>query len=77
MELMMDYAKNLSVEALKEISLGKFNASPLKFSKQKNACKYCPHLVLCSKNSNNIPFRNVEKVNIDSFKNDQKGGNNE
>ena len=77
MELMMDYAKNLSVEALKEISLGKFNASPLKFSKQKNACKYCPHLVLCSKNSNNIPFRNVEKVNIDSFKNNQKGGNNE
>ena len=77
MDLLMEYAKQLSVKALGEISTGKFNASPLKFNKQKNACKYCPHLVLCSKNSNNIPFRDVGKVNIDSFKNILEGGNNE
>lgn len=77
MELLMNYAKQLSVNALKEINSGKFNASPLKFNKQKNACKYCPHLVLCSKNSNNIPFRNVGKVNIDSFKNHLEGDDNE
>lgn len=77
MDLLMDYAKQLSVNALNEISSGTFNASPLKFSKQKNACKYCPHLILCSKNSNNIPFRDAGKVNIDSFKNSLKGGDNE
>ena len=77
MDLLMNYAKDLSAQALKEISSGNFNASPLKFNKQKYACKYCPHLVLCSKNSNNIPFRDVGKVSIDSFKNNLKGGINE
>ena len=77
MQILLEYAKQLSVSALKDINNGQFKASPLKFNKQKHACKYCPYLALCSKSSNNIQFREVEKVNIDSFKNLDKGGANE
>lgn len=77
MQLLLDYAKQLSLTALQNISCGQFKASPLKFNKQKNACKYCPYLTLCSKSSHNIPFRDVGKVDINSFKNINKGGNDE
>ena len=73
MQTLMEYAKQISIKALNEICEGDFKASPLKFSKQKNACKYCPYLTLCSKSSNNIDFREVEKVSIDSFKSDIGG----
>ncbi len=66
-EALMDYAKKVSVKALSEIELGKFNPSPLKFDSMHNACTYCPYLGLCSKSSNNITFREMGKVSKDSF----------
>lgn len=75
MQSLMDYSKQVSINALNEICEGQFKASPLRFSKQKNACQYCPYLTLCSKSSNNVDFREVEKVDINSFKN--TGGENE
>lgn len=73
MKSLLEYSKQLSLTALKNIACGKFKASPLKINKQKHACKYCPYLTLCSKSSHNIPFRDVGKVEIDSFKNIEGG----
>lgn len=70
---MLNYAKNISIKALQQIDKGVFNPSPIKFDSQHNACAYCPYLVLCSKFSHNVQFRNVCKVNQSSF----KGGNDE
>ncbi len=67
MENMLNYSKNISIKALKEICSGTFNASPLKFDGTTNACTYCPYLVLCSKSSNNIQFREQSKVTKESF----------
>lgn len=73
MRLLLQYSKQVSVNALNEISLGQFSPAPLKSDNMHNACTYCPYLALCSKNSNNIPFRETCKVNKDSF----MGGENE
>ena len=73
MENFLNYAKNISVKALNEIGGGTFKASPLKYNSITNACTYCPYLVLCSKASNNIAFRDMCKVDKNSF----KGGDNE
>ncbi len=73
MERLLDYSKNLSINALNEITGGKFKASPLKYNALSNACTYCPYLPLCSKSSNNIPFRVMSKVDKNSF----IGGNDE
>lgn len=73
METMLNYAKQISIKAINQITSGIYNASPLKFDERKNACNYCPYLVLCLKSANNIEFREVEKVTKDSF----LGGNNE
>lgn len=73
MREMLEYAKQVSLGALNEIEQAKFNASPLKIDSTHNACTYCPYLVLCSKSTNNIDFRNVCKVEKQSF----KGGENE
>ena len=67
MQRLLLYAKDISVKALDEISMGKFKASPLRFDKLHNACTYCPYLGLCSKSSNNVTFREMGRVNIDSF----------
>ena len=82
MQRLMDYAKELSVKALNEISTGNFKASPLKFDKKKDACQYCPYLSLCSKASNNVEFRNMGNVTLSSFvahnqSNNLKGGQDE
>ena len=71
MDNLLDYSKKISIKALSEIDSGVFKASPLKFDSMTNACTYCPYLSLCSKSSNNIPFREMGKVNKDSF----TGGN--
>ena len=73
MERLLNYSKDLSVNALNEITCGKFKASPLKFNTLSNACTYCPYLVLCSKSSNNVPLRIMSKVDKNSF----TGGNDE
>lgn len=73
MESLLNYSKDLSVNALNEIACGKFKASPLKFNTLSNACTYCPYLVLCSKSSNNVPLRIMSKVDKNSF----TGGNDE
>lgn len=73
MREMLEYAKQVSVGALGEIEQAKFKASPLKLDGTHNACSYCPYLVLCSKSTNNIDFRNVCKVEKQSF----SGGNDE
>ncbi|MBQ3502442.1 MAG: PD-(D/E)XK nuclease family protein, partial [Clostridia bacterium] len=57
MQRLLEYSKQVSINALNEISLGKFAPSPLKSDSMHNACTYCPYLGLCSKTSNNIPFR--------------------
>ncbi|MBO5910049.1 MAG: PD-(D/E)XK nuclease family protein, partial [Clostridia bacterium] len=67
MNALLQYSKEISINALNEISSGNFKASPLKFDKMHNACSYCPYLTLCSKNSHNTSFRDVCKVNKDSF----------
>ena len=67
MERLLNYSKNISINALDEIESGKFKASPLKTDEMHTACTYCPYLTLCSKSSNSIPFRDMSKVNIDSF----------
>jgi ATP-dependent helicase/nuclease subunit B len=67
MDRFLQYSKDISINALNEIKCGQFKASPLKMNKKSNACTYCPYLSLCSKSSNNIPFREVDKVNKDSF----------
>ena len=66
-ENLMQYAKDISINALNEIMVGKFAPSPLKSDSLHNACTYCPYLGLCSKTSNNIPYRETCKVNKDSF----------
>ena len=73
LERLMQYAKFISVKALDEIACGKFNASPLQWASNRNACTYCPYLVLCSKHSNSVEFREMCKVDINSF----EGGENE
>ncbi len=73
MDNMLNYAKQISINALNQIDKGVFNASPVQFDPKHTACTYCPYLALCSKFSNNIQFRNVCKVNQSSF----KGGNDE
>lgn len=73
MERLLNYSKDLSSKALEEISCSTFKASPLKEDNMHTSCTYCPYLALCSKASNNIPFRDMSKVNIDSF----IGGTNE
>ena len=73
MDGLLKYSKDISAQAIKQILGGKYNASPLKFDDRKNACNYCPYLVLCSKSSNNIAFREVCKVTKNSF----LGGENE
>lgn len=73
MDTLLDYAKNISVKALEEIYSGSFKASPLNFGNTNNACTYCPYFVLCSKSSNNIQFRDMDKVIKESF----TGGKNE
>lgn len=67
MREMLDYAKQVVVGALEEIQQAKFKASPLKIDSSHNACSHCPYLVLCSKSTNNIDFRNVSKVEKQSF----------
>lgn len=73
MREMLEYAKQVSIGALNEIEQAKFKASPLKLDGTHNACSYCPYLVLCSKTTNGIGFRNVCKVEKQSF----SGGNDE
>ena len=73
MNNLLNYAKNISINALRQIEKGKFNPSPIKFDSKHNSCTYCPYLALCSRFSNNTQFRNICKVNQDSF----KGGNDE
>ena len=73
MERLLDYAKQISINALSEIANGSFAPSPLKFDNMHTACMYCPYLSLCSKVSKDIAYRNVCKVNKDSF----IGGENE
>lgn len=70
---MLEYSKQVSIGALSEIEQGKFKASPLKLDGTHNACSYCPYLSLCSKSTNNIEFRDVYKVEKQSF----IGGNDE
>ena len=67
MEKLMQYSKDISTNAIHDICCGTFKASPLKSDAMHNACTYCPYLVLCSKASNNVSFRETSKVNIDSF----------
>lgn len=67
MGTLLNYAKEVSVNALKEIKQGIFAPSPLKFDSMHAACTYCPYLSLCSKASNNINYRNISKVTKDSF----------
>ena len=67
MENLLNYSKEISINALDEIASGKFKASPLKYNALTNACTYCPYLTLCSKSSNNIPFRVMSKVDKNSF----------
>ena len=67
MDKLLNYAKQISVNAINEISNGVFKASPLRYEKNKTTCDYCPYLTLCSKSSNNIAFRKVNKVDINSF----------
>lgn len=73
MERLVDYAKQISINALSEIAKGSFAPSPLKFDNMHTACTYCPYLSLCSKVTKDIAYRNVCKVNKDSF----VGGENE
>ncbi len=73
MERLLDYAKQVSANAINEIAKGSFAPSPLKFDNMHTACTYCPYLSLCSKATKDIPYRNVCKVNKDSF----IGGENE
>lgn len=67
MDRLLEYSKRISVKALEEIACGKFKASPLRFNTYHNACQYCPYLSLCSKASNDIPFREISKITKDSF----------
>ncbi len=67
MDKLLNYAKDISAQALEEISCGQFTASPLKISSFKNVCKSCPYLALCSKASNNVPFREMAKIKIETF----------
>lgn len=72
MEKLLNYSKKVSIKALDEIASAKFKASPLKFDNMHTACTYCPYLTLCSKASNNVGFRDMNKVNIDSFGGDHE-----
>lgn len=69
---LIEYSVKISQQAISEIQSGNVATSPLKISEQKTSCDYCPYLAICRKNSSNIPFREKNKVNLNSF-----GGNDE
>ena len=66
LQRLLNYSKEISAQAIKEISCGSFKPSPLAYDRS-NECSYCPYLGLCSKHSNNVSFREMKKVTIDSF----------
>lgn len=57
------YAKQISNKAVEEIKTGNIAPSPYK-----DACKYCPYVQVCLKNSNKTNTRGLMQVNLNSFK---------
>ncbi len=58
-----NYAKLISNKAVEEIKTGNIAPSPYK-----DACKYCPYVQVCLKNSNKTNTRGLMQVNLNSFK---------
>ena len=62
------YSQKVSVKAIEEIKSGYIKPSPCIISKM---CDYCPYVHVCLKSSNDIKYRQTNKVVPESF----KGGN--
>ena len=60
-----NYAKSLSENAVDEIVSGYIEPTPSGVVKP---CEFCPYVHICMKNSCDIKYRAVNKVNLDSFK---------
>lgn len=65
LNLLKDYSKKVSVQAVDEIKSGYIMPSPSDVSKP---CEFCPYAHVCMKSSNDIEYRKSGKINLTSFK---------
>jgi len=65
LKTLKDYAINVSENAVNEIKSGYIAPNPSGVSKP---CEFCPYGHICMRNSCGIEYRDVNKINLDSFK---------
>lgn len=63
-----EYSKMVSENAVDEIKSGFICPTPSGISKP---CEYCSYAHICLRNSNNLEYRKVKKIDLDSFKEDE------
>ena len=62
---MKNYSKAVTETAVDEIKSGYIKPTPSEVSKH---CDYCPYNHICMKHSNDISYRKANKINLNSFK---------
>ena len=65
MQMLKNYSKQVSEQAVDEIKSGFIGATPSEVSKP---CEYCEYAHICLKDCSNIQNRQALKINLDSFK---------
>lgn len=70
---LLDYAVNISKNAINEIKQGYIAPNPIKYDEQTNSCTFCKYLPICRKNSMNINFRTIKDIKLNSFGGEQNG----
>lgn len=70
---LLEYAVDLSKNAINEIKQGYIAPNPIKFDEIHNSCNYCKYLPICRRNSMNINYRATKNINLDSFGGEQNG----
>ena len=70
---LLDYAVDISKNAIDEIKQGYIAPNPIKYDEVSSSCNYCKYLPICRRNSMNINYRTTKNINLDSFGGEQNG----
>ena len=68
LKTLKDYSKSVSELAVDELKSGYIAPNPSDVSKP---CEFCPYVQVCLKNSCSIEYRKSNKVNLESFKEEE------
>jgi len=67
-EILKNYSKRVSEQAVDEIKAGYIKPSPSDVSKH---CEYCEYAHICLRNSNGVKYRQAATIDLESFKEDE------